>query len=427
MSALLAAKKATVASLANDIKPLAEKSRSEELTADESTRFDDLIGQLNAAKDDLLAVEARIASADAALATQQQFAQPAKAQPRELITDEAQPQAKSIGQQFVTSQEYQDALNTRSGLMKGSPFKTEDYLDGEKALIYSGTAPASLLLPQVMPGIYRGAEKMSAIRAVLGSGRTTSDVVTFMRELVFTNAAVEVAEATAVNEGAKPEAAITFEEDSATVRNIAHWIPITRQMLEDIPMMESYVDGRLRDGLERRVANQLVNGNGTAPNISGLLDQSGLTVADNTYFTANPVNDAGTDNENPNRIRRAKRLVRTTGLAQPTFILCNPADTEDWETLTDTQGQYLFGGPAVNGQVGRMWGLPVYEDEYVAAGTAIVGDGSMAAVIDRNDAAVYTTDSHSDYFIRNIFVLLAEVRLTLAVFRPAAFCVVTLV
>ena len=427
MSALLAAKKATVASLANDIKPLAEKSRSEELTADESTRFDELIGQLNAAKEDLLAVEARIANADAALATQQQFAQPAaKAQPRELVTD-AQPQAKSIGQQFVTSQEYQDALNTRSGLMKGSPFKTEDYLDGEKALIYSGTAPASLLLPQVMPGIYRGAERMSSIRAVLGSGRTTSDVVTFMRELVFTNAAVEVAEATAVNEGAKPEAAITFEEDSATVRNIAHWIPITRQMLEDIPMMESYVDGRLRDGLERRVANQLVNGNGTAPNISGLLDQSGLTVADNTYFTANPVNDAGTDNENPNRIRRAKRLVRTTGLAQPTFILCNPADTEDWETLTDTQGQYLFGGPAVNGQAGRMWGLPVYEDEYVAAGTAIVGDGSMAAVIDRNDAAVYTTDSHSDYFIRNIFVLLAEVRLTLAVFRPAAFCVVTLV
>ena len=427
MSALLAAKKATVASLANDIKPLAEKSRDAELTADESTRFDDLIGQLNAAKDDLLAVEARIASADAALATQEQLAQPAKAQPRTLITDEAQPQAKSIGQQFVTSQEYQDALNTRSGLMKGSPFKTEDYLDGEKALIYSGTAPASLLLPQVMPGIYRGAERMSSIRAVLGSGRTTSDVVTFMRELVFTNAAVEVAEATAVNEGAKPEAAITFEEDSATVRNIAHWIPITRQMLEDIPMMESYVDGRLRDGLERRVANQLVNGNGTAPNISGLLDQSGLTVADNTYFTANPVNDAGTDNENPNRIRRAKRLVRTTGLAQPTFILCNPADTEDWETLTDTQGQYLFGGPAVNGQVGRMGGLPVYEDEYVAAGTAIVGDGSMAAVIDRNDAAVYTTDSHSDYFIRNIFVLLAEVRLTLAVFRPAAFCVVTLV
>jgi hypothetical protein len=63
----------------------------------------------------------------------------------------------------------------------------------------------------------------------------------------------------------------------------------------------------------------------------------------------------------------------------------------------------------------------------MAAGTALVGDGLMAAVVDRHDARIYTTDSHSDFFIRNILVTLAEERLALPVFRPAAFVEVELV
>ena len=43
------------------------------------------------------------------------------------------------------------------------------------------------------------------------------------------------------------------------------------------------------------------------------------------------------------------------------------------------------------------------------------------------DATIYTTDSHADYFIRNIFVILAEERVALPVFRPAAFASVQLV
>lgn len=414
---------ATIASLSTELKPLVEKNKGDGLSDEEGATYDDLLGQLNAAGEDFVKEQARYQAGIAAEAAMKSATEPDGK--REIIASPAAAEYKSLGQRFVESEEFQTARKTRHGSMKGNPFKTDEILY-EKALIYSGTGSANMLPAALMPGIYRGMERTSAVRQVLGSGRTNSDAVTYIRELAFTNAAAEVAEATALNEGAKPESAITFEEDTALVQNIAHWIPITRRMLEDIPMMQSYVDGRLRDGLERRVDEELINGNGTAPNISGLLDQTGLTVADAAYFAGAPVNDVGADNENPNRLRRAKRLVRTTALATPTFILANPADVEDWDTLTDADGQYLFGGPATPGSIGRMWGLPVYEDEYLAAGTAIVGDGSMAAVIDRTDAAVYTTDSHSDYFIRNIFVLLAEVRLTLAVFRPAAFVVVTL-
>ena len=84
-----------------------------------------------------------------------------------------------------------------------------------------------------------------------------------------------------------------------------------------------------------------------------------------------------------------------------------------------------IGGPLAPAQR-RLWGLQVVESANIAAKTALVGDGTMAAVVDRNQARIYTTDSHSDYFIRNILVILAEERVALPVFRPAAFASVQL-
>lgn len=424
--------RAEIASLSTELKPLVEKNKGEGLSEEEGARYDELIGQLNTAGEDLQRETERYNAGLSAEEVLKAHTEPAAPKTREAMLQTPQ-QRRSLGQRFVASPEFQAALKSRKGIM-AEPFKlTGDELQGpgpedERALIWSGVPSASTLLPQVLPTIYRAGEPVSAIRQALSAMRTTSDAVTILRENVFTNAAAEVDEAEAVDDASavKPESGITFTEETVTVRTVAHWIPLTRQVLEDLPMMESYVDTRLRQGLERRIANQLINGDGNAPNISGLLDHNGLTVADATYFTTNPVKDAGTDNENPNRIRRAKRLVRTGAHANPTFILANPADVEEWDTLTDTQGNYLFGGPQSGATVARMWGLPVLEDEYVAEGTAVVGDGSMAAVVDRNDAAVYTSDSHEDFFIRNILVLLAEVRLTLAVFRPAAFVKVSL-
>lgn len=417
-----------LASLANDLKPLVEASKAGTITEEQSTRFDELVGQAQKAQEDLAAAKEREAKTEQMDALIKAQTEPSDPVSRDAVTPPVAAM-KSIGRQFVESEAFKG--RDKTGRMRDF-FHTDQPMvgsaDGEKALMWSGVPPTSLVQPQVLPTIYRGNERVSAIRQVLGSMRTTSDNVTIMRENVFTNAAAEVDESEAVDDASavKPESGITFTQETVPVEIVAHWIPVTRQLLEDAPMMESYVDTRLRQGLDRRIANQLINGDGTPPNIAGLLDHTSLTVADGTYFSGAPVNDAGTDNENPNRLRRAKRLVRTTGLANPTFILANPADTEDWETLTTTDGQYLFGGPQVSGAIGRMWGLPVFEDEYIAAGTAIVGDGSMAAVVDRNDAQVYTTDSHDDFFIRNILVLLAEVRLTLAIFRPAAFVKVTL-
>jgi HK97 family phage major capsid protein len=315
---------------------------------------------------------------------------------------------------------------------KNAPIEWADGLSPQeiRTLITSGTAPASALFAQVLPTIYRAAEKPLVMRDVLLNFSTTSDNITVMQESGFTNNAVEVAEAddtssSGVTHGVKPESAITFTETTFPVRWIAHWLPVTRQLLEDLAMMRGYIDQRLLTGLARREDYQVLNGTGVAPNLTGILATSGIQTLDNTYFSGVPVKNAGTDNENMNRLRRAKTKIAVTGDAQATFIVLNPTDAENIDTTADANRQYLFGGPFGPAQR-TLWGLPVVESQNIAAGTALVGDGTMAAVVDRMQGQIYTTDSHSDFFVRNLFVILAEERIALPVFRPLAFAKVTL-
>jgi HK97 family phage major capsid protein len=297
-----------------------------------------------------------------------------------------------------------------------------------RTLIYSGTLSADMVSPQILPTIYRANEPLNDVRSVLINGQTSSDALIYFIESSFTNAAAEVAEAVDTTTGTKPESAIALTQATAPVQTIAHWIPITRQTLQDAAQMQTYVEQRLIDGLRRRENAQLLNGNGTAPNLRGLLNTSGIqSLTTAGEFTTSPVADAASNNENFNRIRRAKTKVRVGAGATPTFVILNPTNLEKFETYTDTTKNYLMGDPMSGAAVQRLWGMRVVENENIAVNTALVGDGSMAAVWDRMDAQIFVADQHSDFFIKNIFVLLAEERLALTVFRPAAFASVQLV
>jgi HK97 family phage major capsid protein len=163
----------------------------------------------------------------------------------------------------------------------------------QRALVTSGTPSASMLLPQVLPTIYRPGEKPLVARDVLLNMRTNSDADHGPAGSELHQQRAEVAEATTVSNGAKPESALTFQEVTFPVQTIAHWIPITRRTLEDTPFMETYINGRLLDGLMRREDNEIINGDGVSPNLTGLLNTSGIQVLDAGYFAGAPVTNAG--------------------------------------------------------------------------------------------------------------------------------------
>jgi HK97 family phage major capsid protein len=301
----------------------------------------------------------------------------------------------------------------------------------QRAPVHTGTLPADYLEPQRIPGIQRGSDLFGSLRDVLNVGVTDKESLVFFRELVFTNNAAFVGEATVSGDtsGTKPESAITFEQDIATIGTIAHHLPITRQLLWSAPEFESYINGRLIDGLRLEENNQLLNGDGVGENPSGLLNTAGIQYLDNTattgYWAVNPVDGVGTSNENFERLLRARTLVSTVGRARANFVVLNPVDHEKFLATKDGQRQYFGQGPFNGAPVSTIWGLRVVENENIAAGNALVGDGRQATIWDRMQATV-STGTIDKQFIRNMLTLLAEERVGLAVDRPQGFAHVEL-
>lgn len=295
-----------------------------------------------------------------------------------------------------------------------------------RTLVYQA-ATANLLQPQRLAGIFRGEMVDLQIRDLCVNARTSSNAVDFVRELVFTSAAAGVAEASDLaGTGALPQAALTFEVANAAVKNIGHHIPLTTQLVNDTPAMETYIEGRMQEGLREEEDRQLLNG-ASGNDLTGLLVTSGIGDLDNTYFTQFPVQGAGKDAERINRVRRARTYIKVTGRARANGIVAHPADVERWETLIDDDGNYLLRNLGPDGEgIRTLWRMPVVESESIAEGTALVGDWRLAVVFDRMEMTTAITDSHKDWWEHNILAMKVQERLAFAVIRPAGFTKVTL-
>lgn len=329
---------------------------------------------------------------------------------------------RSIGALVTESEEYRAWAENRSRTTFRFEFETRALQTA------ASTPPTGFIRPQRVRGIDVLSEPYGSLRDVLLVGSTNAESLEFFREDTFTNNAAFVGEATATtgSSGAKPESAITYDRDTATVGTIAHWIPVTNQFEWAAPELRSLIDGRLIDGLNRVEDELLLTGDGSGNDPVGLLGTNGIQVLDTTYFTGATTVNAGTEAEIFDRIARAKRLVSDVGRARANFVIINPEDDEIFSTLMDANGHYYGGGPYVAGLANTFWGLRKVVSEYVPAGEAVVGDGRYAQVWDRMQANIQV-GYINDQFARNMKTILAEKRVGLAVYRPAAFAHVTLV
>jgi HK97 family phage major capsid protein len=91
--------------------------------------------------------------------------------------------------------------------------------------------------------------------------------------------------------------------------------------------------------------------------------------------------------------------------------------------LTDEDGRFYFGGPRI-GEQWPVWRVPVVESESLTEGEALMGDFRKAVLWDREQATIQVSDSHEDFFTRNMVAILAEMRAAFGVIRPSAFIVV---
>ena len=306
---------------------------------------------------------------------------------------------RSIGREVVENEKFQDWLKTG-----GEKSRIRVGVKAITSLTSGDGAAGDLIVPQRQPGIIRQPDRQMTIRDLLTVGRTTSNSIEYVQETGYTNAAAPVAEG-----ALKPESSLEFTLQSTPVRTIAHWIQASKQILQDVPALQSYIDTRMRFGLQIVEEDQILSGDGTGQNLLGLIPQA------TPYDTARTrAGDTRID-----IVRRAMTQVRLAEYRADAIVL-HPSDWEEIELTKTDDGAYVWANP--RGLLGpTLWGLPVIDTTAVEEGEFLVGNFQMAAMLwDREDAVVDISTEDRDNFIRNMVTIRAEERLALEVSRPEA-------
>lgn len=334
---------------------------------------------------------------------------------------------KSIGDIFTKSESFK-ALQERfpSGNIPREARVSMDAVSvpGMKALITSGqdttsdpdTTAATLVQPQRL-GLVPYPYVAPKMRDVITNGTTGSDRIEYAqllpdRDPANVNAAKGVKESPAIDgtAGVKPQSGFGFRKASAEVITVAHWIPVTKRALSDAAQIRTMIDGFLARGLETEIERMIVEGNKTTPT-RGEEEWNGI-------FNTTGVQDQAFDGDIFRTTRKAISKVTKLG-GDVSAILVSPELDEEIDLLKDANERFYGAGPFSMGP-NTLWGRPRITIPALSGKKKFVlGDLSQCVLWDREQATLTATDSHADFFIRNLVAILAECRAGFGILNPS--------
>jgi HK97 family phage major capsid protein len=255
---------------------------------------------------------------------------------------------------------------------------------------------------------------------LFGTGSINGTAVTY-----YVEGAVEGAFTTVAEGGQKPQIHIinpTPVTDKLT--KIAAWFDNSDEMVEDLAFMVSEINNRGQYLLSLAEENQLLSGDGTGTNLTGLLNRSGVQTE---------AQAASNDNAQDTIFRALTKVQTATGLLADGIVI-NPLDYQALRLSKDANGQY-FGGGFFSGEYGNggvtiqppLWGTRTVVSSAVPAKTVVVGAFKASTTVYRKGGVrVESTNSDAGKFTKNIITTRIEERLALAVRIPSATVKVTL-
>ena len=331
-----------------------------------------------------------------------------------LASNEAE--VKTVGQLFTESDAYK---NYKQSGVKGIDSKIET----KTTLTTTGYPPETLRQPGILETALRDPNAVISLFDVIN---TDQNAFSYLEETTFTNNAAEAAEGSAVG-----EAALAFTERTESIRKMGVFIPVTDELLADEAGIQGYLNSRLQTMIRLRLDSQLLSGDGTAPNLEGLLDagKSSVGSSDFNSYSGNlgrigKIYDAITD-------------IRVNAFTEPDAIVMHPSD---WNQIVTQVGAdfagtssagyaeksplFVAAGGMGAGPAAQIWGIKVVPTTAISNNTVLVGKfggGEAANVVMRQGIELAVTDSHSDFFIKNQLAIRATMRVGFPVYRQAAF------
>lgn len=311
-----------------------------------------------------------------------------------------------VGSEFIKSEQFEAFQKGQQGRAR---------MDVKTAIINATGQNQPLVAADRLAGINTTENRQLMIRDMIPSSGTNSNLIEFVRENTFTNnAGPQVGGSPEAFENVtKPESADTFTLVSEAVQTLAHWIPASKQVIEDSQQLQSFISGRLMYGLKLYEDTQLLTGSGANGELNGVYTQATAYTVQSPQLT--------------NKLDIVREMIKQCQVANytPDAIVMNPQDWFEIDVLkvgsSATDIRYVVGNPRAFSQP-NLWGIPVVVTNAMTAGTVLVGAFGMSAEIkDRMQAVVEVSRENSDNFVKNMVTVLAEERLALCVYRTESF------
>mgnify|MGYP003147459601 CR=1 FL=1 len=259
-----------------------------------------------------------------------------------------------------------------------------------------------------VPGYKFDPNRAQNMRQIIPNGSTGSDVVRFVKESGYAN------NAAAANEGsALGQTDFDMTATSVNVEKIGTYLRISEEMLADTPQLTSYISNRVPAKLLEVEDDQILGGNGVAPNLNGLYN-SGT----NFDTSANGAFYQSVDSANEFDVLIAAINQLALSNYKPNYILLNPTDFHKILLLKDSQSRYLK-DQVYQGLQPSFMGVPVIINNEVNSGSFLVGDFAQACQMWIRENLSVTFHREDGINIREGFVTVrCQERVALATYLP---------
>lgn len=330
---------------------------------------------------------------------------------------------KTVGEQLTESDAYKAYREQGvKGVDSKGSFSPYEF---KTTLNTTGYPPESIRTPGILETALRDPD---SVIGLFDQIETAQNAYVYLEETTFTNNAGSVAEAADIS--TSNEGALAFTERTESIRKMATFLPVTDELLADVAGVQGYVNSRLSTMMKLNMDNQLINGNGTAPNLTGILNKTGINTFDYSAYAT-----GGGELKRLGQIYQAITEIRKDSFTEADAIVMHP---EDWYQIVTSVNDVTTSGAknplfVVAGGFGadaapRIWGLKVVPSTVIAAGTALVGKfggGEAAHVVMRQGVDLAVSDSHSDFFAKNQLAIRLTMRLGFPIYRATSFCSIT--
>jgi len=242
------------------------------------------------------------------------------------------------------------------------------------------------------------------VRSLLPVGTISQGLFTFPKE---TGGEGDPAAQTQGSTKAQVDFDITMTNAPAQV--IAGYVKISRQMLDDVPAMTSFLQQRLLEKYLVAEDAQLLFGSGTGVNLQGL---TGVASA-----------FSGAATVDVEQLVQAIAQVEASNYSA-TGILINPTDWASIINTKNTNSAYSLPGSTVvttDGQL-SIAGIPVFKSTAITADKFLVGDWSMGAqIMQRDGISVQFSEFDGNNFVENMITVRVEARIAFPIYYSGAF------